>query len=1090
MTCRLSYIAPLVIASAALLASCDSGGGGTEPPPDRTIARVEVTPASDTLDLGEQKQFSARASDANGFTVSAEFTWSSSNPSVASVSSTGLVTAEALGVAAISATASGKTGISSVVVIDPNPPAAPSELLAEAASHDEVKLSWADNSPNEEEFRIQRQEVGEDQDFRDLATVEAGVTQFRNRRLTPEATYRYRVQACNAFGCSSFPEPAEVTTDAVLAIVTDTLPRGLVDDPYQTRLRAEGGNGSYDWTVTDGALPDGVELSEGGTISGTPADSGSYVFTAAVMSNEQVQEREFTLRVDAGASEPVVTTDSLPQGTAGKAYETRLEAAGGDGVYAWSITSGGLPQGLQFSSTGRISGTPARAGTSDFTVEVRSGGFSSTADLSLTVVWDSLTVLSSQFSPAFLNVEYLNVFSARGGDGDYTWSIIEGALPEGMTLTPETGFFRGVATELGTSAFTVQVESGDGQVATRELQLRVIPPPVTITTESLPDARLAQPYTFTLEAVGGVGTYQWSINGLPAGLTVNAGSGVISGTPTEAGSFPIQVLAVSGTGENQREGTANLVLRVQDDLQIVTGALKPGIEFTPYADTLRASGASGVYTWSRVGGSLPSGISLSTSGVLSGTPVVTGAFAFTARVTSDGQTRDKALTLVVDEVDSPPVIVTSELATATVGVFHADTLEASGGSGFYEWSSASAVPPGLVLTSGGVLSGVPVEADTVSLSLTVTSGGLTDTRSLTLRIHWDTLSISTTSLADIPFQNEFADTLVGYGGDGDYEWSVSEGELPEGVELNDSTGVLSGYATELGTSTFTVRLESGDDQEVFRQYTLEVVPGPVNIVSDSLRQGKFGRAYADTLEAEGGNGTFVWSLASSPQQLHAGLTLNASSGIISGTPTEFGPRTLVFTASSPGIGISGQRVLQLVIQAPLEITTDTLPNGVQGEPYGAVVSASGGAGGYSFQITAGALPAGLTLNVTNGVVSGTPTEVGNFTVTVQVTAQDGDTETDDVVISIFPVLSITAGALPGGVTGTAYSQTLQATGGDGEFVWSVAAGALPGGLSLDPGSGVISGTPTGAGTFDFTVAVASGDGQEATAARTILVADP
>jgi hypothetical protein len=134
----------------------------------------------------------------------------------------------------------------------------------------------------------------------------------------------------------------------------------------------------------------------------------------------------------------------------------------------------------------------------------------------------------------------------------------------------------------------------------------------------------------------------------------------------------------------------------------------------------------------------------------------------------------------------------------------------------------------------------------------------------------------------------------------------------------------------------------------------------------------------------------------------------------------------------------------------------------------------------------------LTL-ASDGTISGSPTGAGTFFFTAQVQSGDGQTAQKGFSITVYFGLGITTSSLPNGQVGVAYSQSLAATGGDGSYTWSVIAGALPDGLSLDSNTGVISGNPTSAGTWNFTVQVASGDGQTATKALSIqisVVPDP
>ncbi|MBI5075236.1 MAG: putative Ig domain-containing protein [Nitrospirae bacterium] len=186
-----------------------------------------------------------------------------------------------------------------------------------------------------------------------------------------------------------------------------------------------------------------------------------------------------------------------------------------------------------------------------------------------------------------------------------------------------------------------------------------------------------------------------------------------------------------------------------------------------------------------------------------------------------------------------------------------------------------------------------------------------------------------------------------------------------------------------------------------------------------------------------------------------------------------------------------------VTAPPLVITTTSLPGGVVGTAYPATtLTATGGFGPKTWSVSAGALPGGLTLSAA-GVITGTPTAPGTFNFTVQVTDSSGTaTKPLSIIVTVGP-LTITTTSLPGGVVGTAYpATTLTATGGFGPKTWSLVAGGgfgqpsggLPGGLTLSA-AGVITGTPTAPGTFNFTVRVTDSSGS-VTKSLSIVVAAP
>ena len=250
-----------------------------------------------------------------------------------------------------------------------------------------------------------------------------------------------------------------------------------------------------------------------------------------------------------------------------------------------------------------------------------------------------------------------------------------------------------------------------------------------------------------------------------------------------------------------------------------------------------------------------------------------------------------------------------------------------------------------------------------------------------------------------------------------------------------------------------------------------IVPVRFEITTTTLPDGVVGSAYSATIAVTGGNGAKTFSISAG--DLPAGLALNTSSGAITGTPTAAGTANftvMVVDSSTPQQ--SDTQTLTIDIVSPLAITTAVLPGTSLGAAYDQTIVASGGTAPYTFSITSGSLPAGLAISA-GGRITGTATASATTqTFTVRIADSSSPQLTDTAVLTISVTLEITTTTLPDATIGTAYSQTISATGGSGARTFSIPAGSLPAGLALNTSSGAIAGTPTGStGTASFTAMV-------------------
>ena len=328
------------------------------------------------------------------------------------------------------------------------------------------------------------------------------------------------------------------------------------------------------------------------------------------------------------------------------------------------------------------------------TTPVHAGGSGPTA-LSLTVS----SLPSGQAKNA-----YSTTLAVTGGTAPYTWSVSSGSLPAGLNLS-SSGQISGTPTAVGTSSFTVSVTDSSAPVESASANLSITitaaGTTVQITTSSLSEGQTNTAYSATLAASGGTAPYNWSVSSgsLPAGLTLSS-AGRISGTPTTAGTSSFTV-AVSDSSSPAASSTANLSITITagaTNVHITTSSLSGGVTKTAYSATLAASGGKTPYSWSRSSGSLPTGLTLSASGQISGTPTTAGTYSFMVKVadsSSPAQTATANLSIPIAASGTPLQITTSSLPSGAANTSYTAALAATGGKASYSWSLSSGSLPTL-----------------------------------------------------------------------------------------------------------------------------------------------------------------------------------------------------------------------------------------------------------------------------------------------------------------------------------------------------------------------------------------------------------
>jgi hypothetical protein len=389
------------------------------------------------------------------------------------------------------------------------------------------------------------------------------------------------------------------------------------------------------------------------------------------------------------------------------------------------------------------------------------------------------------------------------------------------------------------------------------------------------------------------------------------------------------------------------------------------------------------------------------------------------------------------------------------------------------WSTSDAARA--TVSSSGLVTGL---APGGPVTMVATSEGRSGSAQVT--VNPLPIGIATAGLPSATVGIAYNQSTSATGGVTPYVWTLSGGTLPSGIALGAS-GVLSGTPTASGSFAFTLRVTDAASQTATRALTIQVIAG-LSITTTSVPTANTGASYSQQLVATGGTAPYSWTIASGTPP--PGLNLN-SAGILSGTPTTAGSSTFNVQVSD-GASRTDTQALTVTVNSSLSIGTTSLPGGTTGTNYSQQLVAAGGASAYTWSLTSGTLPDGLSLS-SAGVLSGTPTTPGSSGFTVRVADAGGGSATRALILSIVAPVGITTQMLPPATSGTAYSQALAASGGSAPYTWSLAAGTLPDGLTLSP-VGVLSGTPTIAGDYSFTVQVTDAASRIAAQALSVTVA--
>ncbi|MER5619667.1 putative Ig domain-containing protein [Streptosporangium sp. NPDC002544] len=420
--------------------------------------------------------------------------------------------------------------------------------------------------------------------------------------LTTGVPYTFTVTATNAFGTGSASPASNAVT-----------PYAVPGKPTIASATAGTSSANLTWTApaTNGSDITGYIVTPYiGGVAQSPQTFNSNATTQVVTGLTPGTSYRFTVAAvnaaGSGApsdlsatvvpnSAPAFTFAAPPAGEVNVAYSVPLTVTGGTTPYVWSVSAGSLPPGLTLNaSTGVLSGTPTLGGSYSFTAQVTDAS-NVTATRAVTLVIAAAPVLTFPAPPnGEVSIPYSIPLTVTGGTAPYVWSVTAGSLPPGLTLNASTGVLSGTPTAGGAFSFSVKVLDALNQSDTRTVSLTIAALPA-FTFPAPPAGQVGVSYSVPLTVGGGVTPYTWSVSAgsLPPGLTLNASTGLLSGTPTTTGSYPVTFRVVDAAGLAATQ-SATLVMVAGPLVMVKTAgasSVVPGDRLT-YTITVNNTGSS------------------------------------------------------------------------------------------------------------------------------------------------------------------------------------------------------------------------------------------------------------------------------------------------------------------------------------------------------------------------------------------------------------------------------------------------------------------------------------------------------------------
>ncbi|MCG1075890.1 putative Ig domain-containing protein [Staphylococcus epidermidis] len=899
---------------------------------------------------------------------------------------------------------------------------------------------------------------------------------------------------------TTFTIDVEDTTKPTVKSVSDQT-QEVNTEITPIKIEATDNSGQTVTNKVDG-LPDGITFDEAtNTISGTPSEVGSYDITVTTTDESgNATETTFTINVEDTTKPTVEDIADQTQEVNTEIEPIKIEATD-NGGQAVTNKVDGLPDGVTFDeATNTISGTPSEVGSYDIIVTTTDeNGNSETTTFTIDVedtTKPTVEDIADQTQEINTEIEPIKI-EARDNSGQAVTNKVDG-LPDGVTFDEATNTISGTPSEVGSYDITVTTtdESGNATETTFTIDVEDTTKP---TVEDITDQTQEVNTEITpikIEARDNSGqTVTNKVDGLPDGVTFDEATNTISGTPSEVGSYTV---TVTTTDESSNATETTFTIDVEDTTKptvedIADQTQEVNTEITPIK--IEATDNSGQAVTNKVDG-LPDGVTFDeATNTISGTPSEVGSYDITVTTTDEnGNSETTTFTIDVEDTTKPTVEditdQTQEINTEMTPI----KIEATDNSGQAVTNKVEGLPDGVTFDEAtNTISGTPSEVGSYDITVTTTDeNGNSETTTFTIDVE-DTTKPTVESVAD---QTQEINTKIepikieARDNSGQAVTNKVDG-LPDGVTFDEATNTISGTPSEVGSYTVTVTTtdESGNATET--TFTIDVEDTTKPTVEDIANQTQEVNTEIEPIKIEATDNSGQ-AVTNKVDGLPDGVTFDEATNTISGTPSEVGSYDITVTTTDKNgnsetttftidVEDTTKPTVESVADQTQEVNTEITPITIESEDNS----------GQTVTNKVDGLPDGVTFDEATNTISGTPSKVGSYDITVTTTDENGNSETTTFTIDVEDTTKPTVESVADQtqeVNTEINPIKIEATDNSGQAVTNKVEG-LPAGITFDEATNTISGTPSEVGSYTVTVTTTDENGNATETTFTIDVED-